>query len=440
MVGTGVFTSLGFQLFGISDFATLLLLWMVGGVISLCGAFAYAELGAAMPASGGEYNFLSRIFHPSIGFLSGWVSATIGFSAPIALAASALARYTNTVVHVDEKLLGVSIILLITLFQSFNYKLGGTFQTAVTVLKVSLIVLFILAGLFFTPAQQGISFLPGGTTFGANGIFSAAFATSMFYVAFAYSGWNASSYIAGEIINPKRNLPRSLFLGTGIVTVLYVLVNFVFLKTAPVSEMRGQMEVGFISGQYIFGHDGARVISVVISLLLISTISAMVIAGPRVISAIGQDFSVFRLAARTNKNGIPVIAIWIQTLIAIVILLTGKFSTILNYTTFILILFGTLTVAGLFVLRLRQPRLERPYRSWGYPVTPLLFIIPNCWFLYYSLKNDAPLWANPGAWVGGGSVQWEEIPPSAIGLFIVLLGALVYIFAQRFSIKTPNKK
>lgn len=432
MVGTGVFTSLGFQLFGINDFATLMFLWLLGGIISLFGAFAYAELGAALPKSGGEYNFLSKIFHPSIGFLSGWISATIGFAAPIALAASALAKYTNTVFSIDEKLLGVGIILLITIFQSVNYKIGGTFQTIVTSLKVLLIAVFIIAGLFFTKSEAGISFLPTDMTFTKAGIFSAAFATSMFYVAFAYSGWNASSYIAGEIINPKRNIPRSLFMGTAIVTVLYVLVNFVFLKTTPVDEMRGQVEVGFVSGNYIFGADGAKVVSMIISLLLVSTISAMVIAGPRVISAIGNDFSVFKIAAKTNKSGIPVIAIWLQSAIAIALLLTGSFSTILNYTTFVLILFGTLTVAGVIVLRMKNPNLERPYKCWGYPITPLLFIIPNCWFLFYALKSDKDAYANWQFWFE----DFSKVPPTFIGILIVLVGALVYLFAKNFS--TPN--
>jgi APA family basic amino acid/polyamine antiporter len=411
MVGTGVFTSLGFQIGDIKDYAALIFLWLLGGIISLFGAFSYAELGAAMPQSGGEYNFLSKIFHPSIGFLSGWVSATIGFAAPIALAASALAKYTNTIYEIDGRLLGTAVIIIITIFQSIGHHVGGTFQTIVTSLKILLIVIFIVCGFVLATPQPNITFLPTADTHSF--IFSGAFAISMFFVAFSYSGWNAAAYIAGEIENPQRNVPLALFAGTGIVTVLYVLVNFIFLYTAPASELAGQLEVGFVSAKHIFGDNGAKVISGFISMLLVSTISSMIIAGPRVISAIGNDFSVFKIAAKTNKHGIPVYAIWIQSAIALILLYSGSFDFILNCTTFVLILFSTITVLGVFVSRIQSPDLVRPYKAWGYPFTPALYIVANLWFLYFALK-------------------WKQ-QESLIGLGIVATGLVVYFVAKKLS-------
>jgi basic amino acid/polyamine antiporter, APA family len=419
MIGTGVFTSLGFQIAGIQDYATLILLWILGGVISLCGAFCYAELGAAMPESGGEYHYLSKIFHPSIGFLSGWVSATIGFAAPIALAASALAKYTATVYpSINGQMLATAVILIVTVFQSINHKTSGTFQTIVTGLKIVLIVIFIICGFLLASPQAGVTFMPTAST--PASIFSAAFATSMFFVAFSYSGWNAAAYIAGEIDQPQRNVPRALFVGTSIVLVLYVLINVVFLYVTPASELTLKLEVGFEAGKYIFGLRGSQIVSGIISLLLVSTISSMVFAGPRVISAIGNDFSLFKVAARTNAAGIPVIAIWIQSMIALVLLYSGTFEFILSCTTFVLILFSTVTVVGLMVLRYKQPELDRPYRTWGYPVTPLLFIAVNIWFLAYALV-------------------WKP-NESLIGLGIVAVGVIVYFMAQLMSVNNSSAK
>ncbi|MFN8277506.1 MAG: amino acid permease, partial [Chitinophagales bacterium] len=230
MIGTGVFTSLGFQLPGIPDYAAIILLWLVGGVIALLGSFCYSELGAAMPRSGGEYNFLSEIYHPAVGFLSGWVSATIGFAAPIAAASWALGSYLNKVIPgISPQLTGAIVIILITAVQSISYEVGGGFQTVATSLKVILILIFIGFGLTAL-TQPGIQFLPTPQTMAS--ITSPAFAISLVYVSFAYSGWNASSYIAGEVDQPKRTIPLSILIGTSLVSILYILLNFVFLKTA----------------------------------------------------------------------------------------------------------------------------------------------------------------------------------------------------------------
>ena len=417
MIGTGVFGSLGFQLLGIHDFAAIIILWALGGLIAICGAFAYSELGAALPRSGGEYNFLSEIFHPGIGFLSGWVSAIIGFSAPIAMAAFLLGGYfSNVIPGYDARYIGAAVIIFITIVQSLDYRVGGGFQSVATGLKILLILMFVGCG-FVLVHPQPVSFMPSHAT--SVSIFSAAFASSLVFVNFAYSGWNASSYIAGEIKNPTRNIPLSIITGTAIVTLLYVLLNFIFLYVAPASEMAGKPDVAFVPATYIFGTNGGKVISLIISMLLISTISSMIIAGPRVVQRMGEDFSVFQIVSHRNKNGIPARAIWFQSIIALIILFTSSFETILGYTTFVLTVFASLTVLGVMVLRFKQPHLARPYKTFGYPLTPLFFIAANVWFMYF--------------WVTSHTV------PSLIGVGVVAVGGVVYFVADKLSIHKPEK-
>jgi APA family basic amino acid/polyamine antiporter len=411
MIGTGVFTSLGYQLPGISDFAAIIALWTIGGIVALFGAFAYSELGAAMPRSGGEYNFLSEIYHPAVGFLSGWVSVTIGFAAPIAAASWALGKYFATVIPgFSPQMVGAIVIILVTVVQSINYAIGGGFQTVATALKVILIIVFIIFGLLCA-CNTHISIQPTAETY--KNVFSMPFAISLVYVSFAYSGWNASSYIAGEVDNPRRNIPLSILVGTLLVTLLYIMINYVFLRTAPVEEMKGVNEVAFISAKYIFGDNGAKLISLLISILLVSTISSMVIVGPRVIQMIGEDYSIFKFLSKKNGSGIPVIAIVSQSVIALILLFTSSFEMIITYISFTLSIFTTLTVLGVFILRFTRPNMERPYHTWGYPVTPAIFLILNCWFMYFVIKGK------PQA--------------VAIGLSVLAVGLVVYFVAKFLS-------
>jgi len=385
MVGTGVFTSLGYQVFDTKTVFALLMLWVVGGIIAFCGAVSYSELGAAMPRSGGEYHYLSKIFHPSLGFLSGWISVIAGFGAPIAAAAMALGGYVNKVYPgLNDVYVGAVVVVLITLVHSFDVKKGANFQLVFTIIKVLLIIVFIGCG-FFASTHQSISILPAETSW--KEIFSGSFAVSLVYVSYAYSGWNASAYVAGEIDNPQRNLPRSILQGTFLVMILYVLVNFIFLYTTPIPEIMGQKEVGFFSAGHIFGETGGNIMSMIISMLLISTISSMVLAGPRVTQMIGQDLPSLKVLAITNKKRVPFVAILLQSTIALILIFTSKFDTVVTYLGFTLSLFTTLTVIGLFVLRIKKPDLPRPYKTWGYPVTPVIFIALNIWVMYFLIDK-----------------------------------------------------
>ena len=390
MIGTGVFTSLGFQLLDIQSGFAILLLWALGGLIAVCGSMTYAELGSALPRSGGEYNFLTEIYHPSAGFISGWISATIGFSAPTALAAITFSTYLMTIfpeINNDwlRKIIACSLIVILAFIHSSNRKSSGGLQMIFTVMKVGVIILFCFGAILFAKNIQPVSFSPNSNDIST--IFSGSFAVSLIYVSYAYTGWNAATYLSSEIERPQKYLPLILISGTTIVTVLYILLNFVFLSVAPIEDMQGKIEIGFIAAQSAFGGSVANFTGLVLSLLLISTVSAMTIAGPRVLQVIGEDFKVLNILSRKRKDGIPSTAIYIQSSIAIIFILSSSFESILVFAGFTLALNSFVTVIAVFVLRSKQPNLPKPYKTFGYPFTPLIYLALTGWTLYFVIIN-----------------------------------------------------
>lgn len=384
MIGTGVFTSLGFQVVDIQSGFSLLFLWFVGGIFALCGALSYGELGATMPRSGGEYHFLSQIYHPMVGFLSGWVSITVGFAAPIALAGIALGKYLSSILPgLNASLVAAVVVIAVSLIHSTNVKVGSSFQQIFTILKVLLIVVLIVCGLALAN-PTGISFTPSAEDMPV--ILSSPFAISLFYVTYSYSGWNAAVYLASEVQHPEKTLPRALFWGTLIVMGLYLLLNFVFLYSTPIDKLAGQLEIGYIAANQIFGQSGGKLMALLIAFGLISSISSMVWAGPRVTQAIGEDIPLFKLLAQKNRHDVPAYAIWFQLAIILVLLITSTFEKVLTYLEFTLILSSFITVLGVFVYRLRFPNLPRPYKTWGYPITPLIFLSISLWMLYFCFQ------------------------------------------------------
>ena len=385
MVGVGVFTSLGFQVSDISSGFSLLLLWVVGGVVAICGAVCYAELATMFPRSSGEYNFLRRIYHPAFGFVAGWLSATVGFAAPIALAAMAFGVYSQAIVpDVPPLLLGVAVTWLAAIVHLSGARLASAYHNVWTALKLLLILVFVVAGLVFGE-MQAISFAPGPGDLTT--IIGAPFAISLVFVLYSYSGWNAATYIAGEVRDPARNLPAALLAGTAIVIVLYVALNAVFLATTPMRELAGQIDVAIIAGKHVFGPLGGRIVGVVIALGLISSISAMTWIGPRVTMTMGEDVPLLRLFARKSSRDVPAFAIVFQLLVANLLLLTRSFEAVLDYIQFSLTFCAFFVVAGLIVLRITRPDLPRPYRAWGYPVTPLIFLGVTAFMMYYLVVN-----------------------------------------------------
>jgi APA family basic amino acid/polyamine antiporter len=385
IIGTGIFTSLGFQLAEIHSGFPLLMLWVVGGIAALCGALSYGELSAALPRSGGEYHFLSKIYHPAVGFMAGFVSATVGFAAPIALAAMAFEKYFQGVFNFGSPvLLSFAVVWLIALVHLSGLKFGSVFQNLSTLVKLLLIVVLIGAGLFVVP-KQAIAFLPARGD--AMSIFGAPFAVALVYVMYSYSGWNAASYIIGEIKRPEKNVPRSLLAGTLVVSAIYVLLNAIFLATTPASELTGQLEVGLIAGKHIFGADGGRAVGAVICLGLIASISSMTWIGPRVTMSMGEDHWLLRLLGRKNSQGIPTYAIVLQLLFVNLLLLTRSFELVVVYIQFSLLLCSLLAVLGVIVLRVTRPGLARPYKVWAYPLPPLIFAAITIWMMIYLLRS-----------------------------------------------------
>jgi APA family basic amino acid/polyamine antiporter len=415
MVGTGIFTSLGFQVGDLPTGFAIMALWAVGGLCALCGALSYAELSAALPRSGGEYHFLREIYHPAVGFMAGWISATVGFAAPVAIAAIPFGTYLAGVMPgLNSLFLSLGVVAITTLVLLSDFRLGSGFQNVSTLLKVVLILIVIAAG-FYVKKSQPISFLPVQTD--RTLIVSTPFAISLYWVMYAYSGWNASTYIMGEVRRPTRTIPLSLGLGTLLVTGLYLGINAVFLRSTPMAEMVGKQEVGLIAGLHIFGNAGGKVMAVFIALGLISTVSAMMWIGPRVTVAMGEDLGALSWLARRNARGIPVRATLVQFAIANLLTLVATFQKVVNYVQFSLTLFSALTVLGVFVLRWQRPELPRPYRTWGYPVTPAIFLAVSGWMLWHLLED--PSTREPSLW----------------GLATALLGLVLYYVSPK---KAPN--
>ena len=414
MVGTGVFTSLGFQLVDIQSGFVILVLWALGGLIAVSGAMTYAELGAAFPRSGGEYNFLSRIYHPAVGFVAGWISVTVGFAGPSALAAMTFAAYSTSILDVSdsvwlERAIAVSLVLALTFVHAGRRRNSGGVQVIFTILKVAVIIGFCLFAVLLIDEPQPVRFLP---TEGDGALFvGGAFAVSLIYVSYAYTGWNAATYLSSELEDPQRRLPLILLTGTLVVTLMYVALNFIFLYAAPMDELKGQVEVGLIAANAAFGEIGGRFAGLVLAMLLISTVSAMMMAGPRVLQVMGEDFKVLRRIARVNDDGIPDTAIYIQSFLAVLFILTSSFESVLLFAGFTLALSSFVTVSGVFVLRWRQPELERPYRTFLSPLPPLIYLALMGWTLSFVLVNRP---------VEG-----------LFGLGAILSGLLVYVLLRR---------
>ncbi len=410
MIGTGVFASLGFQLLDIQSPFVILLLWAVGGMTALFGALSYAELGAALPRSGGEYNFLSEIFHPMLGFVTGWVSVAIGFAAPVAVVSILFAGYfTQVFPLVNSLVLAVGLIVVLTAIHITNHKNSGGFHQVMTLFKLVLIVGFSVFAFFMVDTPQDISFLPQASDL--NIVFSSSFAVSLIYVNYAYMGWNSATYISSEIENPQKSLPKILLTGTLTVAVLYVVLNFIFLYVAPINELVGVKEIGYVAAKHVFGSQGAAIMGISLSIVLISTVSAMTMAGPRAFQAIGQDYSVFKILAKTNKNDIPVNAIILQSALSILFVLTSSFEFILVFAGFTLGVSNFATVLGVIVLRKTQPDLPRPYKTWLYPLTPILYLCLMGWTLIY--------------------IVIEKPQEALMSLGVIVLGIVLYFVSNR---------
>ena len=380
MIGAGIFTSLGFQLVNTVNTWSIIILWSLGALMAICGALSYAELGTYWIRSGGEYHFLSKAFHPMLGYLSGWVSLTIGFSAPVALSAMALGEYVAPYLKISGIGLAIITVLAISFIHSISIKKSSILQNISTSLKVVLILLFIYFGLTQIPEES--AFLWDASW--KEEIILPAFAVSFVYVTFSYSGWNAAAYIVSEIREARKNLPRALLLGTIVVSILYLFLNFVFLWQNPLEAIKGELEIGQITATSLFGEKGGELISFGIAFLLISSISAMIWAGPRVTQVMAEDHKLWKWFSKKTRHAVPLRAIWLQTTITLLLVFTGTFEQVIIYSGFVLQMFAALAVAGVFVIRARN-KTHKGFKSPFFPIPQLIFLALSCWILIYLL-------------------------------------------------------
>jgi len=404
MVGAGVFSTSGFALSDLGSREYVLYAWLIGGLVALCGALSYGALARRFPESGGEYLFLSRMFHPLAGFLAGWVSLLAGFTAPIAAAALGLQAYLGYTFGFDfrPEWIGTGAIAFAGVIHALRFREGVWLQNAAVALKLVLIFGFIAFGMSSLPELPKTNDAPVGFAWGA-------FAVTLVWISFSYSGWNAAVYIAGEVRDPERSLPRALLLGTGTVMVLYMGLNAVFLYSVPIEDLAGKAEVGAIAARAIGGKSLELGVSLLVGLALFTSIWSMVMAGPRVYAKMAED-GLFPQAFRSDAET-PVRAIALQAGASIVVVWISGLAALFSYIGFTLGLSAAVTVFGLMVQRHREGAEQVPV--WGYPVVPLTFILFTLW----------------GAWF---MVERQPIE-AAMGLGTALIGIPVYFWFKRSS-------
>jgi APA family basic amino acid/polyamine antiporter len=368
MVGGGVFITTGGLLERVPSGPGVLLAWIVGGLAALSGALSYAELGVALASNGGEYHYLSRLYHPALGFVSAWVSLVVGFAAPASAIAVVFGYYVREFVPAfAPKPVAAVTLLVLSAMSAWRVSASARFQNAMTYAKVLLVL-----GLAILALRYGdTSRLLHSTEALAPIVTSGRFAAGLLLVSFAYTGWNASSYIAGEVDRPDVVLPRALVGGTLAVTLLYLLLNAGLLAAAPMDTLRGQFEVARLAFIHLLGPRGGGLVAGIIAAGFVSTIGAMIVTGPRVYEAVGRDYPRLSWLAMRRDGGGPLAATALQCGISLLLLAFDP-TKLIEYIEFTLSITAALAVGGVFVLRRRG--LTGSFRTPGYPVTPLVFI------------------------------------------------------------------
>jgi APA family basic amino acid/polyamine antiporter len=415
MIGTGIFATTGFLAGDLGRPGLVLGVWLAGAVVALAGCLCYAELGINFPRSGGEYVYLREAWGPAWGFLSGWVSFFAGFSAPVAAGALAFSEYlahffpalsaasptgapTTSLrwLHLERglsltvwlhlgsgQLLAVAVIAAFALINILGLRLAATLQNLLTGLKLGVLAAFLV--LAFTVGKGQLAHFSLAAARTSQHTLSAQFAVSLVFVMFAYSGWNAATYVAEEMKTPERTLPAALVTGTLMVAAFYLLLNVAFIYALPLEAMKGVVAIGAAAATALFGSRGGGVFSAVMAVALLSCVSAMVLVGPRVYYAMAQDGCFFRGAARVHpRRQTPVQAILYQSVATACMILTGTFQGLIYYIGFALVLFAAMAVAGMVHLRQRGEWKRLPAVSWGYPLVPAVFILASAWMLCYT--------------------------------------------------------
>jgi APA family basic amino acid/polyamine antiporter len=424
MIGTGIFISTGAIAETLPTPGGVLLVWLLGGLLALTGALTCAELSASLPYAGGDYIYIREAYGRLMGFLSGWSSFLVTFSGAIAFLSVILSGFVSFFIPAlgsQEVLLSIplpfipinatigmffsmAVVLLISGLHCLGVRQGTMMQNVLTILKIGALLGIILFGALLGNGNAA-HFEPlfDWQKIGNLSLFGAAFIP----VIFADSGWNAITYIAGEVNEPEKNLPRALMYGVLIVMTLYLAINAVYIYAVPVTEMKGALRMSEVATTALFGLKTSALITGVITISILGALNVVTMIGPRIYYAMAKDGVFFQRLTHVHPNfGTPTSAIMLQALWSCLLILTNTWGTLFTYVSVVITLFSAFTVGSVIVLRLKRPELRRPYRLWGYPIVPLLFVLIHLWIVW-------------------GSVT-EKPKESLIGLFIVCLGIPVY--------------
>ncbi len=428
MVGTGVLTTSGFTVFSTGSNQLMLVVWVVGGLVALCGALSVAELSAALPHAGGDYVFLYRSYGPLAAFLSGWVSFLIGFGGPIAVSAAAAAKYLlgpleleGSQAYFATQSVATVAILALAIVHTSGHGPTMRVQAATTIIKLGILSLLALVGI--AAGWGRWSHLADRPTMNMDVVQQMFF--SLVYVSYAYTGWNAAGYLAGEVDQAQKRLPQAILMGTGIVLALYLALNLFYALALSVDDIQGIVSpkgeesnpsrvapIAWLAAEQLFGKRSSSILSVAIGLTLMASLSAFVLTGPRVAFAMARAGQFPELAGRLSKrSGTPAVATWMQVSWSLLLLWTGSFENLLMYSGVGLALFSMLTVSAVYRLRWKEPELERPFRVPGYPLVPLGFLLPT------ALLTAAAFFERPQA--------------SLAALGSILLGVPLYYLGSR---------
>lgn len=433
MIGTGIFISTGAIAETLPTPGGVLLVWLFGGLLALAGALTCAELATSLPYAGGDYIYIREAYGRLMGFLSGWSSFLVTFSGAIAFLSVILNGFVSfffPVLGSDEvlfslalpfvpitvkvgTLFSMAVVVLLSGLHCLGVKQGTLTQNILTVLKIGALLGIIVLGITFGDGNAS-HFTPlfDWSKIGNSSLFGAAFIP----VIFAYSGWNAVTYIAGEVENPDRNLPRALLYGVCIVIALYLAINAVYIYAVPVTEMKGALRMSEVATTALFGYKTSALITAIITISILGALNVVTMIGPRIYYAMAKDGVFFRQLTYVHPNfGTPTKAIMLQAIWTCLLILTNTWGTLFTYVSVVITLFSAFTVGSVIVLRIKKPELKRPYRLWGYPLLPILFVLIHLWIVW-------------------GSVT-QKPHDTLIGLFIVGLGIPVYLFWRRKAVQ-----
>ncbi|MFN8005964.1 MAG: amino acid permease [Terriglobia bacterium] len=428
IIGIGIFTTTGLVADALPNPKMILFVWILGGLLTLCGALTYAELGAMLPMAGGEYVYLREAYGPFWAFLSGWTYFFVtnpGSIAAMSLGACAYLKpfWPSLLGHrlvelpilgfhwtlTTDQLAAVGIVLVFSTINYLGVKQGSRAQNLLTIAKLASILAICGLGLVVGKGDWGHFSSPASAE---SNVWQGNFSLAMIAVFFAYTGWFASTYVASEIHRPERNIPYSVIGGTLIVIAIYFLMNVAYLFAVSVNDLRGVINVGEMATTALFGQQAAKFLSIVILISILGAVNSVILTAPRIYYAMARDGMFFRKAAeihptfRTPSTSIILQAIW-TCLLAI----SGSFSQLLTYTVVAMICFSIMTGAAIFKLRVSRPDLPRPYKTFGFPWVPAIFVLSYCLIL--------------------GNIAFSQVREAIVGLAIVSLGAPVYFYWRR---------